>query len=546
MGFPEDPATNTADHSLKLRRGAQVGLFIHYLFMPYLLEGIRITVYVTVLGIVGGAVIGAALALLQLSRVRVISLLAQVYVGIFRGTPLILQMVFAYDAMPLMGLRLPGVLAAGVALAANEAPFIAEMMRSAVASVGAGQRMAGKTLGLSAWERLRRIVWPQAFRSALPGIGNAVISALKNSALAMVIAVPELTLRSTQLASSTFDFFSIFFAAGVWYLVLTGVVSLAQVALEKIFSTDRPPAGDKRSVTRTCEVAERAGMPSGYGDRSDRRAFVSGRITELRLEYSDPRDKAPEYCVEIDNLTKTYHGNDVLSDITLKVRTGTTTVLLGSSGAGKSTLLRCIGLLETPDSGAMRIGNRRFSFGRDRSAEYNDKRMTVERLAGGVTVILQNFELFPHMTATENVMLALTTAYGVERRHAEGIARDTLDSLGLSAHADKYPHHLSGGQQQRVAIARALVIKPKLLLMDEPTSALDPESVNDILDLVGEVKMRGDISIIITTHQLKVASRLGDMVVFMSNGRIVESGSAAKVLTKAEDPKTARFVEAFG
>lgn len=524
-----------------------MALFIHYLFMPYLLEGIRITVYVTVIGIMGGAVLGAALSLLQLSRVRLVSLFAKVYVGIFRGTPLILQMVFAYDAMPRIGIRLPGVLAAGVALAANEAPFIAEMVRSAVASVGAGQRLAGKTLGLSAWQRSRRIVWPQAFRAALPGMGNAVISALKNSALAMVIAVPELTLRSTQLASSTFDFFSIFFAAGVWYLVLTGMVSLVQAALERMFGRDRVRAGNSKGAIIQREApAVGVGMIAQDPDREAAQAVVAGRVTESRLEYADPRDKAPEYCVEARNLRKSYHGRDVLSDITVRLQTGTTTVLLGSSGAGKSTLLRCIGLLETPDAGEMRIGNRRFEFGSGSSARYDDKRMTIERLAGGVTVILQNFELFPHMTAVENVMLALTATYGVGRRDAEEVARATLDSLGLSMHGDKYPRHLSGGQQQRVAIARALVIKPGLLLMDEPTSALDPESVNGILDLVGELKKRGDISIIITTHQLKVARRLADTVVFMDNGRIVESGSAIELLTKAVDPKTVRFVEAFG
>lgn len=519
-------------------------LFIHYLFMPYLLRGIRLTVYVTMVGIVGGVVIGSALSLLQLSKIKIVSLVARVYVGVFRGTPLILQMVFAYDAMPHIGIRLPGALAAGVALAANEAPFISELIRSALAGVGAGQRMAAKTLGLSTWQRLRHVVWPQALRSALPGMGNAAISALKNSALAMVIAVPELTLRSTQLASSTFDFFSIFFAAGVWYLVLAGVVSLVQAVLERALGSDTSRAGRKRGPKAMGPIPD--GTEAASGERGVHvMAAVSGRIAESRSDYVDPRDKAPEHYVEVSELKKTYHGKDVLSGVTLRLRTGTTTVLLGSSGAGKSTLLRCLGLLETPDAGVMKIGNRRFDFSAGGSVQYDEKRMTEERRVGGVTVILQHFELFPHMTAVDNVTLALISAYGVEKQYAEVVARETLDSLGLAMHADKFPRHLSGGQQQRVAIARALVLKPRLLLMDEPTSALDPESVNGILDLVGEVKKAGDISIIITTHQLKVASSLGDTVVFMSDGRIVESGSATQVLTNARDPKTVRFVEAF-
>ena len=194
-------------------------LFAHYLTLPYLLRGISLTLQVTGLGLAGrdrlrdGAGGDAAWPVPALAG------FARGYAVIFRGTPLILQMVFAYDALPHIGLRLSAVAAGGLALAANEAPFIAEVIRAAVRGVDRGQVAAGQALGMTPFVLMRRIISPQAIRSMVPALGNEAVTALKNSSLASVISVEELTLRSTQLASSTFDFFSIFFASGLLYLV---------------------------------------------------------------------------------------------------------------------------------------------------------------------------------------------------------------------------------------------------------------------------------------------------------------------------------------
>src|SRR6201993_3321435 len=216
-----------------------MSLFLHYLSLPYLLEGIGVTLQVTALGLLGGLVLGLVLAAMQLSRFAVLAGLARGYSVIFRGTPLILQMVFAYDALPHIGIKLPAVLAAGLALACNEAPFIAEMLRAGVLGVDRGQVTAGQALGMTPSILMRRVIAPQAIRTMIPAFGNEAVSALKNSSLASVIAVQELTLRSTQLASSTFDFFSIFFASGLLYLVLTGAVSVIQLFLERLLDLDR-------------------------------------------------------------------------------------------------------------------------------------------------------------------------------------------------------------------------------------------------------------------------------------------------------------------
>src|ERR1700744_176073 len=225
-----------------------MSLFLHYLSLPYLISGVWFTLAVTALGLAGGLFLGLVLAAMQLSRFAVLAVFARSYTIIFRGTPLILQMVFAYDALPQIGLKLSAVGAAGLALAANEAPFIAEMLRAGVRGVDRGQVLAGQALGMTPALLMRRIIAPQAIRTMIPAFGNETVSALKNSSLASVISVQELTLRSTQLASSTFDFFSIFFASGLIYLVLTTLVSVIQLFVERALDLDRAATEGRLSV----------------------------------------------------------------------------------------------------------------------------------------------------------------------------------------------------------------------------------------------------------------------------------------------------------
>src|SRR6201747_1924676 len=244
-----------------------MSLFFPYPRLPYLIEGIWFTVMVTALGLGGGLIMGLILAAMQLSRFKVLAVLARGYTIIFRGTPLILQMVFAYDALPHIGIKLSAVGAAGLALACNEAPFIAEMLRSGVLGVDRGQVSAGQALGMTPSVLMRRVIAPQAIRTMIPAFGNESVSALKNASLASVIAVQELTLRSTQLASSTFDFFSIFFASGLLYLLLTGAVSLIQLFLEWLLDLNRTKKDRKfadylpwRRVELSAGVAEKTAL----------------------------------------------------------------------------------------------------------------------------------------------------------------------------------------------------------------------------------------------------------------------------------------------
>ena len=515
-------------------------LFLHYLSMPYLLQGIDFTLEVTGLGLAGGLLLGLALAAMQLGRFRVLSAFARAYTVIFRGTPLILQLVFVYDALPHIGIKLSPILAAGIALAANEAPFIAEILRSGVLGVDKGQVAAGQALGMTPFVLMRRIIAPQAIRTMVPALGNEAISALKNSSLASVISVQELTLRSTQLASSTFDFFSIFFASGLIYLLLTGTFSAVQIVIEVLLDLDRP--SPREQMLRLLPWRREAAVPQAAI------AVFEGADTLPAVPDRAVRSAglaAGVVTVEVTDLVKRYGAQTVLDGLNFTVRLGEVVALLGPSGSGKSTLLRCINRLEGWESGAVRVGGRMLGHGVDgRTLTARD--IARARAQIGVGMVFQQFNLFSHLTARENVAGPLRWVHGMAPDAADRRARALLERVGLSHRADALPRHLSGGQQQRVAIARALAPNPTVLLLDEPTSALDPELVNEVLEVIRRLAVEDGLTMIISTHQLRFAAEVADRVVFLSGGQVIEEGPADDVLRRPRHPATARFLRVMG
>jgi polar amino acid transport system permease protein len=500
-----------------------MSLFLHYLTMPYLLKGIVLTLEVTALGLAGGLLLGAVLAAMQLSRSPPLAAFARLYAIVFRGTPLILQMVFAYDALPRIGLTLPAVLAGGLALAFNEAPFIAEMIRASVLGVDRGQVLAGQALGMTPLTLMRRIVAPQAIRIAVPAFGNEAVSALKNSSLASTIAVQELTLRSTQLASSTFDFFSIFFAAGLVYLVLTGALSAIQLALESALDLDRARGGVGAPASAVHPRGE--ARPLDCEARSRRAAALSDAAI----------------AVEARGLVKRYGERVILRGLDLAVRKGEVVALLGPSGSGKSTLLRCLNHLEEAEEGEVRIGGRSLGLA-ENGRRLSPREIAIARARAGVGMVFQHFNLFAHLTALENVAGPLRWVHGIDAETAEARAHEMLGRVGLADRAEALPRHLSGGQQQRVAIARALAARPSVLLLDEPTSALDPELVSEVLETIRALVLDGGLTLVISTHQIRFAYEVADRVAFLSGGAIREVGPARETLKHPSDPDFARFL----
>jgi polar amino acid transport system permease protein len=533
-----------------------MSLFLQYLSLPYLLQGIELTLQVTALGLIGGLILGLILAWMQLSRFWLLSAFARGYTVIFRGTPLILQMVFAYDALPHIGIKLPAVMAAGLALACNEAPFIAEMLRAGVLGVDRGQISAGQALGMTPAVLMRRIIAPQAIRTMIPAFGNESVSALKNSSLASVIAVQELTLRSTQLASSTFDFFSIFFASGLLYLVLTGAVGAIQLGFEWLLDLDR--TARRRRLTdylpryppwRRIDCVTKRQLADKTAPALDLEPAAPAKLAEpppLALTREGRAKRAAtiarnNIAVEVKDLRKSYGAQSVLNGLDMTVRIGEVLALLGPSGSGKSTLLRCINHLEDWDSGTVRVGGRQLGFADD-GKPLSPRAIANERASVGVGMVFQQFNLFSHLSAKENVAGPLRWVHGMMRVDADRRAHELLERVGLSHRADALPRHLSGGQQQRVAIARALAPNPSVLLLDEPTSALDPELVSEVLEVIRRLATDDGLTMIIATHQIRFADEVADRVAFLSGGTILEEGPAHEVLSNPRHPVTARFL----
>ena len=237
-----------------------------------------------------------------------------------------------------------------------------------------------------------------------------------------------------------------------------------------------------------------------------------------------------EPILTVEHLVKGYGENTVLDDISFSVRPGEVVVVVGPSGCGKSTLLRCMNYLEEPTSGEVSV-----------DGIVLDGEANINKVREEVGMVFQRFNLFPHMTVLQNIMLAPIKVRHVAKQEAEDTARKLLTRVGLADRADAYPSQLSGGQQQRVAIARALAMKPKVMLFDEPTSALDPEMVGEVLDVMRKLAEEG-MTMVIVTHEMGFAREVGDRLLFVDDGRIIEQGDPKEVFEHPKEERTRLFL----
>ncbi|MGI5126441.1 amino acid ABC transporter ATP-binding protein [Pseudonocardia sp. CA-107938] len=245
--------------------------------------------------------------------------------------------------------------------------------------------------------------------------------------------------------------------------------------------------------------------------------------------------------VEATQIHKSFGHVEVLRGIDLTVQPGEVACVIGPSGSGKSTFLRCINHLETIDAGTMRVDGKLIGY-REAGGKLHELRENeVAAQRRDIGMVFQRFNLFPHMTAIENVMEAPRTVRRTPRAQAREQALALLTRVGLADRCDNYPGQLSGGQQQRVAIARALAMEPRLMLFDEPTSALDPELVGEVLDVMRELAASG-MTMVVVTHEMGFAREVGDTLVFMDEGVIVESGNPREVLTNPQHERTKAFL----
>ena len=232
-----------------------------------------------------------------------------------------------------------------------------------------------------------------------------------------------------------------------------------------------------------------------------------------------------------ENLTKSFGDKEVLKGITEEIQAGEVVVIIGPSGSGKSTFLRCLNLLEEPSSGEVIFEEQ----------VINKKETNIDAIRTKMGMVFQSFNLFPHLTVLENITIGPTQIKKVPKEQAEAIAMKLLARMGMTEKANVYPKSLSGGQQQRIAIARALAMEPKMMLFDEPTSALDPEMVGEVLQVMKDLALEG-MTMVVVTHEMGFAKEVGDRILFMDGGYIVEQGTPEQVFDNPQNERTKDFL----
>ncbi|GAA4377684.1 amino acid ABC transporter permease/ATP-binding protein [Paeniglutamicibacter cryotolerans] len=486
---------------------------------PELWQGAGIVVALSVLAWTIANVAGIILALMRESRTRVLNIVAGLYIWLFRSLPLLVLLVFAYNIPqvfpPSQVILGSSFNAALVAMILHEAAYMAEIHRGGLLSVGLDQREAAKALGLRYGQFQRRIVLPQAFRISLPSLGNEFVSILKLTSLASVISLPEILLVGQRLYTQNFLVLETLTAVAAFYVLLVTIFDQLRGLLERHLD-----------VTRRHTALENVS--------SD----LPGRVERIREAHPHSGEK----IVEARGVTKTFGENQVLKGVDLDVHRGEVVVVIGPSGSGKTTLVRTLNHLEPHDGGIVLVNGETVGYrpGNDgRLIPRSDASMAEQR--SNIGMVFQRFNLFPHLSVLENIALAPQQTGLMGREEAQEYARTLLGRVGLAQHASKYPHQLSGGQQQRVAIARALAMKPSVMLFDEPTSALDPELVAEVLEVIADLANDG-MTMVIVTHEMKLARDVADWVVFMEDGNVVEAGPPALIFGSEGHERIQRFV----
>lgn len=520
-------------------------VFAEWFFAEPVLVGLGRTLLLTALGAVLGFAFGALLALGRISKSPLLAGLSWTYIWVFRSIPLIVLLLilnnlgYLYEQVwvgvpfttitffsyPTTRLISPFV-AATLGLTLNQAAFAAEIIRGGILSVDHGQLDAAAALGLPRGRQMRRIVLPQAMRAILPPAFNEIIGLAKGTSNVYILALPELFYTIQIIYHRNLEVIPLLMVATVWYLIILTVLSAVQSQVERRFARG----------------AVRNPLPSIF-DLLKRRAAAAAPAATAKENGARPgwtSAFARGAVIEAQGVTKSYGAHKVLDNVSLLLPAGSVTVILGQSGSGKSTLLRTINHLERLDEGFISIDGELIGYRRKADTLYELKEHDILAQRVDVGMVFQNFNLFPHLTALENIIEA-PLAHGAPRSEADSLGRKLLARVGLGDKVDAYPRQLSGGQQQRVAIARALALRPKVLLFDEPTSALDPELVNEVLDVIKELARSGS-TLVIVTHEIGFAREVADRIVFMEAGQILEIGTPEKLFSAPEHPRTREFL----
>ncbi|WJR65084.1 amino acid ABC transporter permease/ATP-binding protein [Neorhizobium sp. CSC1952] len=497
-------------------------LFLQVLASPVIAKAAWTTLWVATLAQLCGTLIGIATAPAMMAKARLPRFIAFLYLWVFRGTPLLAQILFFYAALPQMGIRLNVLTTGLLALSLNEGARMAEIVRSGLLSVPQEQREAAAALGFRKVPTFFLVVMPQAMRAIVPPLCNNYSYMIKATSLLAAISFAELLRTSQQLAQSTARPLEIYTVAAIWYMAIICLVTLGQYLLERRM--------ERTNRQRTMRNVDPSPVP----------AASARTAPPVAREPEDVPDTPP--LIAASGLVKRLGATLALDHVDFSVHSGQVVAVLGPSGSGKSTLLRCLNHIEVPDEGVVMVEGQPMGFTTDAAGRRRPvAEAELDRQRRRMGMVFQRFHLFEHLTARRNITIGLERVLKIPRREACERADALLARFGLGQLADRYPGQLSGGQKQRVAIARAISMAPSAILFDEPTSALDPESVKDVLDAMRDLARQG-MTMVVVTHEIGFARAVADRVVIMAEGRIIEQGSAARVFEDPRDPRTKSFL----
>ena len=466
-----------------------------------ILSGLGVTALIALGAAILGTALGFGLCLLRRSRNRLLSGVTGAFIRIIQGIPvLVLLMVLFYVVFA--GARLDGIVVSILGFSINFGVYVAEMIRTGINAVDPGQWEAAAALGFGRVKTFTKIIAPQALRHTLPVYKGEFISMVKMTSVVGYIAVQDLTKVTDLIRSRTFEaFFPLILTAVLYFLLAWALTSLLSVVERRI-----DPKRRRRAV----------------------KGVDLGALSPAEEAPSAPAEQAGDApVITISHLKKAYPNVTPLQDVNTDIFRGDVISVIGPSGTGKSTLLRCINRLETPTAGEIRV------LGQDMAAARGAQLCAVRRRMG---MVFQSFNLFPHLTVIENIMLAPVELLGQDRQTACRRGMALLGRVGLAEKALSYPDELSGGQKQRVAIARTLAMDPEIVLFDEPTSALDPTMVGEVLSVIRTLAGQG-LTMLIVTHEMKFARDVSTRVFYMDQGLIYEEGIPEQIF---EHPKTDR------
>ncbi len=474
-----------------------------------ILSGLLVTLELGVFSGALGTVLGFGLCLLTRSRHKWLRGPANGFCTLMQGVPNLVVLMIIYfvvfasvDLSPVT----VGIIAFGIMFAVS----VSGVLNSGINAVDNGQWEAASALGFSRAGAFGRVIMPQALRHVLPLYKGELVSMVKLTSIVGYISIEDLTKAGDIIRSRTFDAFFPLLATAAIYFAISSLIIFAVGRLEIDIDPKRRPRR----------------LPKGVD------AEKAGANPERQTQGSVQSASGNQELIQVEHLKKVYPNATPLQDVNTVIHRGEVITIIGPSGTGKSTLMRCINRLETPTSGKITV------FGQDMGLRKTDLCAIRQRMG----MVFQSFNLFPHLTVIENLMLAPTLLKKVPRQAAYEKGMELLRMVGMAEKALNYPDEMSGGQKQRVAIARTLAMDPQIVLFDEPTSALDPTMVGEVLAVIRKLASQG-LTMMIVTHEMKFARDVSTRIFYMDQGVIYEDGTPEQIFDHPAKDRTRAFVK---